>query len=438
MSDSHDELNRQLTSLESDTESARMPGAAAARRRGVRRTRNQVSGSVFGAAAIAAGFVFAVGVNTQGSTPTPQPAGTPTSNATAAPPETLLTEDELPGPDGVAWQQTDGPATSFDCAPAPVDANTTETHYVTDDGTQFHQFVESSSDAERRIEQLRTSTERCASELVGEDENLGLIETWQVDGLGGDAWMAAYFAPMTEPDEFVDTNAVQVRLVRSGDYVSVVVHGGPSQGFVEAMDVQPSTDAATRLCEATGDDCDADPEAERLFPEPVDQLDPWLTVDDVAETTGMEEISEGLKVQTADGWNMAGLPSDPVEAGADSVNVRKYVDPQDRTGASVDETIARFPDEATAQAHYDEVVNAADSFEQEGTVVERVGTVDGDGYTGVAWRSDDTEFGTEFVYGVVTNGDAVAAVTHTQVQDHEVTGEQISDLLDRAGQRLGE
>jgi hypothetical protein len=433
-------LTHRLAALEADLAGVALAGPAAARQRAAQRTRRQVTGGVLaGVAAVAIGF-FGVFQEELVSAP-PQPAHTPTPNVTAPPSEALLTLGDLPGAGDIAWSETDQPGEPFDCAPTPA-AGSAEVHYISPDFGRFDHFVESSTDAERRFADLRSEVESCAAtmEATGQDEPHRLIESWSVDGLGDEAWMAAYFAPLATPVDFIETNLVLVRMVRSGPYVSVVVNGGPGNEFNEAMPVDDSVTAATRLCEAVGETCVGEPEPHRLYPENVGDLAGWLTADDVAQSLGLPEITEGARPQPTDGgWHYVGLPSDPVAAGARSVDQRTYINPRNTTGVVVDEIIARFPDEQTAREHYGELVAAADTFEQPGDVIVNTGSVEGPGYTGQTWRSENDEFGMVFVYGVVTNGDAVAAVVHGIGEDEgrDVTAAQMIQLMNQAGQRLG-
>src|SRR5690606_29261157 len=188
----------------------------------------------------------------------------------------------------------------------------------------------------------------------------------------------------------------------SGDYVMSVFDGGASMDYIGPAPETNTVAAAQRMCEPLGVECPGELEREQLHPEPAGDVEGWLTATDVAEATGLTQITQGSDVTDPTeggpgGWPYIGLPRDPMADGAESMEHRAYDDPLEPGGATVDETIARFGDEASAREHYDQLVAAANDFQQEGDVITPTGTIDGDGYAGASWRSESSEFGTVFV-----------------------------------------
>jgi hypothetical protein len=104
------------------------------------------------------------------------------------------------------------------------------------------------------------------------------------------------------------------------------------------------------------------------------------------------------------------------------------------------QSIARFTDDAAARAHYDELVVAADEFEQDGDEVTNTGSVAGDDYELTTWRTETPEYGTTFVYGVVVQGSQVSVVStgFSEYDDRDLTPEQLTELLVRAAGHLRE
>ena len=461
-----DDLNRRLSSLESELHAARMPGAAAARQRAARRTRHQVTGGVLGGVAVIA--IGVIGITQPTFTTAPAPAGTPTESTspTALPPtpsdspsnpqpsepdgddaddvdgtvpaEAFLTIADIDG-EGTAW--TDAPAEEswLPCVPdmpEHAEARSFESPSATS-GTdvRLDQFIEETADgqAEARLDAVRRAVTDCAE--GGADTSL--IQVWAVDGLGDEAFLIAYSGPpsTTESDTYVTAG-----LVRTGNHVMSVFDGAPGMDYNGPAPEDRTVTATQRMCESIGGDCPGELDREQLYPEPIGDLDGWLRTDDVAEATGLDQFTEAGIVSDLvnddgpGGWPYIGLPRDPVADGAESFEHRAYIDPFE-PGATVDETIAHFGDESAARDHFDQLVAAANGFEQEGDVITPTGTVDGDGYAGASWRSENAEFGTVFVYGVVVRGASVAAVTSGM---EEITGDQMTALLERAAQRFGD
>jgi hypothetical protein len=451
-----DELRRHLASLDTDLGPSGLPGAAAARKRGTQRARHQLTAAALGAAAVVA--VGALGIIQTDPTTAPAPATTPsetvtttapapTDSASPQPSDTLptvpagalLTLDDLPGIEEITWAKAPV-GEPFACVPqVPDGAASVSFRNSAESDARIDQFVElvPGGRAEQRLTELRNTIVDCV-ETGGADYRLD--ETWTVGGVGDETWLARYWAPPRTPDT---QTLVLVNITRTGDYVSTVVQGGPAQDANAPADPELAVAAATRLCEAIGEVCVGELTRERLYPEAAADVAGWLGVDDVIAATGLDEITEGSEVRPADdmGWGLVGLPLDPIAAGALTNETRSYFNTVDPTGdVLVTEVIARFPDEAAARVHYDALAAEADSFQQEGDVVTNTGTISSSGYVGTTWRSENAAVGLAFVYGVVTRGDTVAAVTHSisSYENRDVTPQQMRDLLDRAGQRLAD
>lgn len=479
MADSLDDgLARRLARLESDLTGVTLPGAAAARRRAAQRTRHQVtSGVLAGVAVIAAGVLA---ISTPEFTASPQPAppasdgatptATPTTPATptdepttpptappadpdpsgqqepdagtelTVPPGALLVLDDVVGDSGVDWAELPPGDSWLPCVPA-FPATAAVASFGIGDSARFDHVVEPTEPgaADDRLAAIRDEITACAQ---GDDQH-DLIQVWELAGVGDEAYLLVWRGPPATPDT---QTYVTAGLARSGDYVSAIFHGGEGQDYNGVPEPDRTIRAVQRLCDALGTDCPTTPEQHRLYPEPEGDVDGWLTIDDIAEI-GLADITEGGEVSDNTdeyGWQEyghVGLPRDPLADGAESLEHRGYADPMEPGGASLDELRAHFPDAATARAHYDALVAAADAFTQPGDVIENTGAVSGDGYEGMTWRSE-SEYGVVSVYGAVLRDDTVAVVfhviaSHSDGLPYDVTPERARLLLDRAGQRLG-
>lgn len=480
MSDSHDDsLSRRLSSLETDLAGISLAGPSAARRRAAQRTRHQVTGGVLaGVTAVALGVLafsppefIATGepVSPVTGTETPTTAETPSteqpptpsvepspdvepsenegpdtgggetgSDATSSlmvPPDALLTLDDVIADTSAEWTEVEASGAGLPCLP-PIPGNAAATGFETTDGSHIEQFIDPvAGRAEARLEELRAELTECAESGDGHH----LIQVWSVAGVGDGGYLMAWSGPPTTPDT---QTYVTASLVRTGDFVSAVFHGGPGMDYNGPAQPRQAVLSVERLCRAMGTECPASPEQERLFPEPADDVTGWLTIDDIAEI-GLVRISEGSEVMDSGdagndtNYGFVGLPRDPYADGAESLEQRTYSDPLEAGGGPiVNQARATFPDAESARAHYDALTAAADQFTQEGDVVTNTGTVSGDGYDGTTWRSENTEFGTVFVYGAAVSGDVVTVVFHGIAED-DVSAEQMQRLVGLAAQRIG-
>ncbi|NED95028.1 hypothetical protein G1H11_06845 [Phytoactinopolyspora alkaliphila] len=473
MSDNFDDrLRNRLDSLNTDLSGVRLDGPAAARRRAAQRTRNQITGvALAGVAVIVAGFI---GVTQDSLFSAPEPAGTETPTTVPSPDETAdpdQTDDATPPPDGSTvpesafltteditpeleagdefpeWVEGDAREVPFDCAPAVPDGAAYKYFSNSDDG-YFLQFIEETGDPVGRFSQLRADMESCIREFEEEagdsdEPHTQFSQVWAVDGLGDEAWMAHYWSRLDEPIDFANAHLVAVRLVRTGNHITMVIDGGPGQDDNMNMAEERSELAAQRLCDAFGTECVGEVSKRRLDQEPVGDLAGWLTVEDIASIPGYDTVVEGDEPldPTEDGpsgWPLHNLVVDPVAAGASSLLTRAYVPEEPADGPLLHQSIARFPDDAAARAHYDDLVSAADEFEQEGDEVTNTGSVDGDDYSLTTWRSENDEFNTVFVYGAVVQGSEMSVVStgFSEFEDRDLTPEQLTELLVRAADHL--
>lgn len=480
MSDSQDDsLSRRLSSLETDLAGISLPGPGAARRRAAQRTRQQVTGGVLaGVAAVALGVAA---ISPPDFIATPEPSGTVTDSPTTSPapseppstppveptpdpttetpdtgtdgggtgasgdlgddgasslmvpPGALLTLDDVVADTSAGWTEVPAGGSGLPCVP-DVPGDGAGTGFQTTDGSHIEQIVDPvAGGAEERLEALRDELTACAES--GDDFHL--IQVWSLSGVGDGGYLVVWNGPPSTPD--TDTY-VTASLVRAGDFVSAVFHGGPGQDYNVPAQPRQAVLSAERLCRAIGTECPASPEQQRLYPEPSGEVPGWLTIDDLAEA-GLIAITEGGEVMDSGdvgdtSYGHVGLPRDPFADGAESLEQRGYVDPLDPGGPTATQVRAVFPSAGEARAHYDALVTAADQFEQPGDVVQNTGTISGDGYDGTTWRQESTEFGTVFVYGAAVSGNVVTVVYHTIAYD-DVSAEQMRRLLELAAQRIG-
>lgn len=437
-----DQLSRRLASLNADLAGTKLPGANAARQRAAQRTRHQLTGGlVTGVAVVAIGAIGIIRPDFRADPPPPAdtPTVNPTTDQVAIPEDALMTNEDVTNGTNIDWEVSDGKGTSFACVPA-APASSTQVHFVNGNAGRFDHFIEAPPNPSERFTELKAEIESCVDNLSQQDDEYGLDQAWSVSGIGDEAWMAAYWAPLLGPDEFATAAIVEVRLVRSENYITVVADGGPAQDFNGSMSAERAVQATTRLCEAVDTPCPGALDFQHLYPEVIGALPGWLSVSDIADATGLAEITEGGEVMPTDGWGYVGMPLDPSAAGARSVETRMYSDPRNLDAPILTQIVARFDDDAAARDHYTELVAAANSFTQDGDSIENTGTISGADYDATTWRSTNSNSSVIFIYGVVVRGNAVSSVVHlvSNDKDQEVSDEQLAQLMGVAGERLGE
>ncbi|WP_205857071.1 sensor domain-containing protein, partial [Phytoactinopolyspora endophytica] len=374
------------------------------------------------------------------------------------PDDALITADDItpegqPGDVLPEWTERDAAQTPFECAPAapPEAAHVYYENTQDGQGGHFLQFIEETDDPVGRFSQIRADLERCVRDLeLSEEDTLTQIsQVWNVDGLGDEAWMANYFEAMEEPINFVETNLVSVRMMRTGDYVNVVIQGHNNQEDNANMDTEDSVLSGERLCAAFGTECVGEVTAERTDKEPIGDIDGWLTVDDVVEATGLEKIVDGTEPVPGNeagdpsGWALTYLPLDPEADGGATWFQRRFYQQSDPTEAiylSVDQEIAAFPDAESARSHYEDLVAAAESYDDDGRNVVNTASADDGNRTISTWREEYEEYGITFVFGIALQDNLVTVVNHNidSASDHDITADQMTDLLNRAADRLSE
>ncbi|HEY9409167.1 MAG TPA: hypothetical protein VIP77_06270 [Jiangellaceae bacterium] len=465
--DFDDELNRHLASLDSDLDRTVLPGASAARRRAAQRTRHQVTGGLLaGVAVVAVGALTVIqptftsapapahspsgteSVTVAPTTPTdapsddpsPNPSGDPSGDPTgddeaAVPENALLTAKDLAGDTGVIWHLITPPEAPLDCAPATPEG-AAEVHFASSEGSQFDEFVEMTDSPEQRFTNTTAQVKECVELGSQSDDSYHLDQIWTVDNVGDEAWIARYMVPDDVPEA---TRIVTVQIARTGDHLMALTDSWYAQDANFPPELHRIVAGAERLCAALDTTCvNAPALGDRLHPVVEADAPGWLTVADVVAATGLGQITESAWATVEDelGWNYIGLPLDPTADGATSLERRSYFDPLDPGSVTLEETVARFDDDTAARSHYDDLVAAADVSQQEGDVVTNTGTVSGDGFEATSWRSENAEFGSVFVYGVVVRGDAVAVVVHSPADT--MSADRMNALLRAAGTHLGE
>ncbi|NDL58463.1 hypothetical protein [Phytoactinopolyspora mesophila] len=467
-----DQLRNRLNALSGAIDDVHLAGAEAARHRAAQRTRRQVAAVGLSGVVIVALGVLAIGQGqlltapepahpTQTQSPTAVPTTPDTPDGTADPDRPdrailtaafLTTEDITPDgePGDVLpeWSEVSTAQTPFDCAPTAEDGAEYVAYENTQDGQVGHflQFIEETGEPVRRFSEIRAGFERCVRdrEASAEDTYTGFSQIWNVGGLGDEAWMATYFDAAEEPaDEFMETNVVHVQMVRTGNLISVVVNGGP--GLDDNVDMDPDflVTSADRLCGAFGTECVGDVTPERTDRQPIGDIDGWLTLDGVVQATGLDQLVEGSEPMKANdgagpaGWALTYLPLDPEDDGATFFQ-RRFYQSADPGYLGVDQEIAVFPDDDTARAHYEDLIAAAAAYNEGGREVDNTGSVDEGDRAITTWRESDEEYGISFVFGIAVRDNAVTVVNHgiDSAAGHDVTADQMMDLLSRAADRL--
>lgn len=488
MSDSHDDsLSRRLSSLESDLAGISLAGPAAARRRAAQRTRHQVTGGVLaGVTAVALG-VLAVSPPEFIASPepvdSPSETGTPTAVPTPEPtPSTTTPVEPTPDPTGTetpgggdgqdggtggddgggnvaipataliqpedfrnedSWTPAGTPGDPILCvpeSPAPDSRGSARADFTGrefDTATQFVEVAPAGTAADR-LDQLRSEAQGCLDAVT--DDETRLAHIWEVAGAGDETWVMSYITPTSLQEESV-VNVI-VGFSRQGDVVSMVAEAVVTNEFYGVGVWESAVGAVGRICTAMfGESCTDDPQPERLFPEPAGDIDGWLTIDDLAEA-GLGALSEGGDVLDDPdeggpvGYGYVAFTRDPFADGAEGMAQRYYSDPLELGGPNVTQERATFASAEAARAHYAELVFETDQFTQDGDVITNTGTVSVDGYEAAAWRSENAEFGSVFVYGAAVSGNVVTVVYYG-VDQVDVPPEQMQALLERAAQRIG-
>ncbi|HMG31459.1 MAG TPA: hypothetical protein VK585_15205 [Jiangellaceae bacterium] len=451
------ELTRGLTSLSSELGQTPLPGPAAARSRGRRRARNQAIGAVLGAVAIVAGGVFAfaqpaplsapepaspptgsVSPPTESVSPTPAPTDAPLPDAVL-----LTVADIEPDAEPIGWVETDPPAEAWPCVPpVPDSGDALQRSFESPEGGRIQHIVEpttTAEDAEARFGEVREELTACVEDGTAAGDDFRLDQVWSVTGVGDEALLVRYWAPLREKPPGEGQLIVSVSIARSGNAVTSVMRGGFAQDANLPDTTEDAEAAVTRLCAETGGACVTDPHQEQVYPERAGDLPGWLTLADVAEATGVNRISAASEVIVApDGtFGFVCFQSGAGAAGATSVENRRYHDALDPAGIGVDEFIARFPSADEARAHYNTLVAEGDTCSAELSLsVQNTGTLAGEAdMTGTTWRATAADVGAEFVYGVIVKA---AEVVFVSLDLDSPSDEDLAAVLTLAGDRIDE
>jgi hypothetical protein len=444
MSADFDNLSRELEALGADTRHVPLAGAVAARRRARQRARNQAVAGALAVVAIVAGGVFAFAQPTFTSAPdfadsptdTPRPTAPPT--APPLPTSVLLTTEALdPAAD---WAETDPPAEPWPCAPTPPDDDQIlrrSFSYTPGDGRIDQIVVPASTtdEAASRLTDMRLDITTCL-----ESGDFDLDQIWSATGIGDETILIRYWAPPREDPPGEGRLIVSISLARSGPAITSVAHGGFAQDANQPDTTDHAEAAIRRLCAATGGACVSGSVArEQVFPEPAQDLPAWLTLDDVTQATGIEQIAAGAVLPVPEGSiGFVCFESNSRDAGAEVVGSRSYSNALDPGGDSVQQTIVTFGSDQAAREHYATLVAEADACGAEPSLtVENLGTIGGPdtGFDSTIWRA--TAAGTEavFLYGLVVTGPHVAFVDLTASTADD---QQLRALLTLAGERLAD
>ncbi|WP_116951577.1 hypothetical protein [Jiangella endophytica] len=377
-----DDLERRLAGLSADLDGVSLDGPSAARRRGTRRSRHQVTGGVLaGVAAVAAGVLV---LSPSELTTTPEPAP-PASLSTMAPGPTttalelsaaLLTPEDVAGDSGT-WATGDQPGPEVACDPAgnldtmsslQEHAETALTAGTTTIRQDLVRLGPGSEATGLRDDLLSCLPERGAAEGPATTDTLSFV------GVGDEGWIVRYYADPADQQ----ADAVTIAIVRSRDVVSVTVRVEPAADTAGGeLDTATPEAAAARMCDVLfGDACVSDdahteeltvtdstdgssgPAAPPAAPTeeaptgdpttPAEELlqladDPFLTEEDVAEigsATGFVRQPE-MDVDLA----VAPCLQDPMDYGAITVPAHGYNHELD---ASLFEWVGLMPDAASA------------------------------------------------------------------------------------------
>lgn len=294
-----DDLGRRLAGLSGDLDGVSLPGPSAARRRGARRSRQQVTGGVLAGVAAVAGGVFVLNPSELATTPEPEPPAdlstlaleptTPPAELSAA----LLTPEDVTGDTGVAWATSEEPGPDVQCDPAAtLDSMSSiedraETAYAAGTTTIRQDLARLGPGADATG--LRDELFGCLPER-GAAEGPATTDTLRFTGVGDEGWIARYYADPADQQ----ADAVTVAIVRSGDVVSVTVRVETTADTVGGeVDTATPIAGAARMCEVLlGGTC-------------------------VSDDAGTEDIT-GTDLTEEDASGSSGSGGPPVDAPADT------------------------------------------------------------------------------------------------------------------------
>ncbi|WP_053208084.1 hypothetical protein [Jiangella muralis] len=267
--DPDDELRRRLAGMSADLDGVSLPGPSAARERGARRTRHQVTGGVLaGVAAVAAG-VLVFNPAGLGTTPEPAPPASLSTLTTEAPTtaaaglgDALLTSDDVAAAtqtDG--WERQDERLAGLSCDPGDeltrISAITerAEVSFAAPDGLAVRQDL-ARFGADPSLDGLWTELRSCLPDRGAEDLPV-VTDEYQLDGVGDEGMLLRYYTDPSVPG----SEAVTIALVRYQDAVSVTARVEPQENTAGGeIDTALPVAAAERMCSAVfGTSCVSDP-----------------------------------------------------------------------------------------------------------------------------------------------------------------------------------
>lgn len=264
-----DDLGRRLAGLSADLEGVSLPGPSAARRRGARRTRHQVTGGVLaGVAAVAAG-VLVIDPAGLGTSPEPAPPASLSTLTTEAPTtaaaglgDALLTAGDVAAAtqtDG--WERQDERLAGLSCDPGDelprISAITerADVTYAAPDGLAVRQDL-ARFGADVSLDGLWTELRTCLPDR-GSDDLPVVTDEYALDGVGDEGLMVRYYVDPSAPG----SEAVTIALVRYQDLVSVTARAEPQENTAGGeIDTALPVAAAERMCSTVfGTSCVGDP-----------------------------------------------------------------------------------------------------------------------------------------------------------------------------------
>ncbi|HEY9376243.1 MAG TPA: hypothetical protein VIQ02_04010, partial [Jiangellaceae bacterium] len=325
------------------------------------------------------------------------------------------------------------PAEAWPCAPPAAPEQQSQRSFAIPEGTgridQIAEAQATASDAEGRLAYEQDEVASCVRNRAGFD----LDEIWRVTGVGEETWLTRYWAAERRGEERL---LVSIALARSGNAVTSITHGGFAQDANQPDSPRLAEAAVRRLCAETGGACVSDKVSqERVFPVPAAVPPAWLTQDDVAQATGMQQVAASDVVPIPEGWlGSPCIQSNSLAAGAVSVESVVYGDPLDPGGDMVQQTIAAFESGQQGREHYATLVAENEGCEE--APVENIGTVGGPDlkFEGTLWRLS-IEGDVVSLFGLLS---VDSQVSHVQLNVTGADEEQLRELLTLAGERLSD
>ncbi len=456
--DAIDDLEGRLAGLHSISERVAMPRAAAIRRQGRRRQRRTTLAAVAASVAVVVGAGFLVAAPAAETDPQvamekrKQIGETPPEVAEPEPPG--AGEDQLMNPPLIAT--IDPPATWRVARNRARDAmSPCQTAQYADPRVQnaaVRTFRADSRADQQLVQTVEVSRNKEAATRAYEqmidwyascqEPRMQLVDAYRVPVPGTDVQILSMRA-WDDP-----TRSITVSIAQSGIVTTRLVHevARPDAPGGQAMAVT-TRHALTMLCTTSRGSCGSHAPAEAEPPPPSGEGPGFLAVVDLPPVGDLDTAWAGTQPVRAQ-TNPAATLCDQAEfTGSDFVRARARTFVMPRADVAqrfgISQTLGELRNGVQAQAFLDQVAADVDGCEDRelSASVESLRVIDDGPVQGRVWElSFEIGDGTAVAYrlGIVKSGSRVAQVSFSGTDRADVDAGAFADLVERAGERLGE